>query len=277
MSDILIVGANGALGSALLQYYHAKKKKVIGLVRPNSNENLNFDNIIEYTDYKNVDLVLKKHKPKLIINAAGKFRGNLNELYEANVALTGDLLEAVELQRLECKVVIVGSAAEYGVSLKDINFKETDAINPINMYGLSKVWQTQLANYYHLKGVNVFICRVFNISGKNTSEVLLDGKINMQIQEIKSSSRMNIEVNGSNDFRDYLEMELVVENINKVIEKGKFGEIYNIGSGKKIRIEEYIKEKLRKVGLENRKIIFTEKYNRDPNYSVANTEKINLL
>ena len=56
------------------------------------------------------------------------------------------LLDALEEEKLRSRVVVMGSAAEYGVTAPEENpLSEDRILRPVSIYGLTKAFQTQLA------------------------------------------------------------------------------------------------------------------------------------
>jgi GDP-4-dehydro-6-deoxy-D-mannose reductase len=127
------------------------------------------------------------------------------------------------------KIILIGSAAEYGAN-SILPLTENDTLMPINYYGLSKVLQTEIFNFYHVNyGIKLNLARVFNILGQNMSNSFSIGSF---ISQIKAANENGIiRVGNLETERDYLYIEDVIRAILDILTKGKDGEIYNVCSG----------------------------------------------
>jgi GDP-4-dehydro-6-deoxy-D-mannose reductase len=131
---------------------------------------------------------------------------------------------------------LIGSAAEYGI-VRNMPIKEDCCNNPVNYYGLSKLFQAHTARYYYNNyGINSNVLRTFNIIGKGISKNLSIGNFVDKIE--KASDGDSITVGNLIPKRDFLHIEDVVEAYWEVLKDGKNGEIYNICSGKSIPMQD---------------------------------------
>ena len=109
-------------------------------------------------------------EPDLVLHLAATFANDFDEAYSVNVAATRHLLDKVEQSGRRTRILLVGSAAEYGVVRSDENpIREDRVLAPVSIYGLTKAWQTQLAGLYASRGVDVVVARIFNLDGPGLS------------------------------------------------------------------------------------------------------------
>ena len=147
MKTVLVTGATGALGQAVITYLrNTGKYQVIATSRHGDNEtifSLDVGNAEQFTS------VLNRTKPDLLLHLAATFVNDFDEAYAINVDATRHLLNTVQKLGLTMRILLVGSAAEYGAIRPEENpIREDHALNPVSIYGLSKAWQTQLAGLY---------------------------------------------------------------------------------------------------------------------------------
>jgi GDP-4-dehydro-6-deoxy-D-mannose reductase len=140
----------------------------------------------------------------------------------------------------------MGSAAESGaVTSADNPISESQPINPVSVYGLTKSLQTQLASYYAQLGVNVSVCRIFNLNGPGISESLFIGRLQKEIQEVLGGRKHHIELGSLNATRDYINVEQAAQQIIDIAIMGRAGEVYNVASGVPIKISEVLEQYLK--------------------------------
>jgi nucleoside-diphosphate-sugar epimerase len=106
-------------------------------------------------------------EPDVVLHCAGETRSsNVRSSFEANAVLAGELLKAVAPTPHPLRVILVGSAAEYGFVPEDSQpVKETWPCNPDTTYGVAKHAQTLLALSARRRGLRVLVVRLFNAVG----------------------------------------------------------------------------------------------------------------
>ena len=230
MKTVLVTGATGALGHAVIAYFRdTGKYLVIATSRHGDDENI-FS--LDVSNTEQLSVVIHRTKPDLLLHLAATFVNNFDEAYAVNVDASRHLLDAVKKSGLAIRVLLVGSAAEYGAIRPEENpIKEDHALNPVSIYGLSKAWQTQLAGLYASQDMDVVVARVFNLNGKGLSERLFIGRLQKQIDEVLAGIKSVIELGPLSATRDYLTLDEAAEQILAIAEHGASGQIYHVASG----------------------------------------------
>lgn len=192
----------------------------------------------DLTDYKAVYQLLDRTRPQQIYHLAGSFSNEYEIDYRVNVLSTKNILDNCLRLNLNCRVLLIGSSAEYGiVSERDNPVKEDHPLNPVSIYGLTKTYQTHLMQYYHnVHNMDIVMARTFNIMGKGISNKLFIGRIYEQIDEYKKGNISKIVMGNLQNKRDYIDIKEAVKYYKVIMEYGLSGEIYNVGSGKSIKI-----------------------------------------
>lgn len=255
---ILITGSNGYIGRNLswLIRENFGRVNLFGLdisrqPAPGNQETF----IADIADEKKLIKILISVKPDYIFHLAGVINTrDWDELYQGNVQKTGKFLEAVRKAGIPAKVIIPGSAAEYGkVTKADLPVTEECPPCPLTLYGLSKLFQTGMVRYYAALGVNVVIGRVFNFIGEGIPEYMSVGTFLGQVKKIKAGrSKNEIMVGNIKSKRDFLDIHDVCAGLVAVAEKGRNGEIYNICSGASVSMESILKMMIRESGVKAR-------------------------
>lgn len=250
--NILVTGSSGFVGRHLLAYLESHTDAhCIGLTRNVTDDD---DTIVcDLSDKDQLDNVIKRLQPALIFHTAGSFSNQFETDLENNVVCTKNILDSVAEHSPASRIMLMGSAAEYGEIAQSENpVSEDHALKPISIYGWSKAAQTQLAHlYFKTHGTDVVIARTFNLIGKGMSDKLFVGRIEKQIDAVLSGKAEKITVGNLDAERDYIDIEKACELYYKIAIKGKSGETYNIGSGKAICMRELLKQLLEQSGLDD--------------------------
>ena len=229
MQTVLVTGASGALGQAVVARLKNNTEYQIvtaGRVAGNGNVRLDLRRLPE------VEAALAQIQPDLVMHLAATFSGDFAEAYAINVAASQCMLDVVEKAAKPARVLLVGSAAEYGVVQPEENpVREHRLLGPVTVYGLTKAWQTQLAGMYAQRGVDVVVARVFNLDGPGMAERLFVGRLQKQISEVVSGTRREIEIGSLLATRDYLSTDNAAAQIMAIAKHGESGQVYHVASG----------------------------------------------
>ncbi len=253
MKKILITGASGASGTALIEKLRTEDSNnnlsLCDIQNPNGQNNEEKFYELDLTDFSQVDSLIKKIQPEVIYNLAGSFTNNYEIDYKINVEIPRNLFDSVIINNLSTRILLIGSAAEYGEILKN-PVSESDPLRPITVYGLTKVYQTQMMNYYFkVKKIDVLMARPFNLLSKGISKNLFIGRLYNQIELYQRGKIQKIQLGNLANKRDYISIHEAVEMYRCIMDKGKSGEVYNVGSGKSIRMQELLIDILNSKGL----------------------------
>ena len=135
------------------------------------------------------------------------------------------------------KIIYTSSMAVYG---NGDFFKETDEINPISHYGVSKLCGELYLKQYEQYGIDYTIFRLFNVYGYGQDmENLNQGMVSIYLaQSLKSKT---VEVKGSFDrYRDFVYIDDVVSALVLGLESKTNGEIYNVATKRKTTVGELL-------------------------------------
>jgi len=250
MKTVLVTGAGGALGQAVVSRLR-RESDVRVLTAGRGAQDVQVD-MANSPDFRRLIADLQPH---WILHLAATFSNEFDEAYAINVEATRQLLEAALESAGSPRILLVGSAAEYGAVRPDENpIREEHALNPVSVYGLSKAWQSQLALLYAGKGVDVVIARLFNLDGPALSDRLFVGRVQKQIEELRAGTRSKIEVGPLSAVRDYIHADDAAELILSIAALGRSGQTYNVASGKPTTMREVLRSMLAAGGLQDAEV-----------------------
>ena len=247
----LIIGAAGFVGRYLIdelnsrgyQVYATKLEQEI----PNHKqaEFLNCD----ITRQQDIDDVIQKANPDCIFHLAAQSSVSASwnimaKTFEINTLGAVKLLSSVNKLNKAIKVLLIGSSEEYGFSPETkMPVDENTAVNPANPYAISKAAQTMIGKmYYQSFGLTVTMVRAFNHIGPYQPLGFVVSDLCSQIAQIEKSILPPVlKVGNLSAKRDFSDVRDIVKGYADCITKGTPGEIYNIGSGKAISVEDILK------------------------------------
>ncbi|MBL0059189.1 MAG: NAD(P)-dependent oxidoreductase [Elusimicrobia bacterium] len=234
---LLITGSRGYLGSRLLDYLRAQdpRASILGVSRHSRRQGelaCQFDNALS------VRKTLVSNRPDIVFHCVGTtLPGPWEALVRAHLLSTINVLEAVRaFPGKKPRVVIIGSAAEYGAGKPGARFSEKDTPRPETPYGLSKYLQTSLAMAYARLGVPVVAARLFNLLVPDAPPAFAVSRVIGLLRGIPRGASCHLKVGPMNAIRDFLPLEEVFRALYLLGRDGKPGEIYNVCSGQGTRM-----------------------------------------
>jgi GDP-4-dehydro-6-deoxy-D-mannose reductase len=252
---VLVTGAEGFIGSHLVEFLIKKKIEVYGTIwdREHNRENIKHleDKItlfaLDIHDLYRVKEILRKIQPDKIFHLAAQSYPTVSweephRTIVDNMIGTVNIFEALKQLDLNPLVVVASSSAVYGhIENRNMPLKESDELRPLHPYGVSKVGQDLLAyQYYKNFSLKAIRARIFNTTGpRKTHDVASD--FSKQVAEIELGKKEPlIKVGNLETYRDITDVRDLVKALWLLSEKGKIGEVYNICSNRTYKIEELL-------------------------------------
>lgn len=179
--------------------------------------------------------VIAAERPDYVFHLAAVLKAeSLHALLAVNVIGTQHVLDAVAAVGEGCRVMVAGSAAEYGLArAEELPIREDNPLRPVTSYGVSKVAQSVLAaRYATCDGLPVIRTRTFNLTGPAEPDMLVCAGFARQIVEIERGTKAPILRTGSLDARrDFVDIRDAVRAYWLLARQGEPGEVYNVCSG----------------------------------------------
>ena len=155
--------------------------------------------------------------------------------FQNNTSIFLNLLEAVRQLKLTTRILVVGSAEEYGrVNAANLPLRETFPLNPPSPYACAKVAQELLAKIYVQGfGLKIVLTRSFNHLGPGQKGVFAIPSFARQLISFKKRHRSHGQLVAGNlsSVRDFVDVRDVVRAYDLLLKRGRNGEVYNVCSG----------------------------------------------
>ncbi|MBI1372960.1 MAG: NAD-dependent epimerase/dehydratase family protein [Phycisphaera sp.] len=266
MSNILVTGAAGFIGSHLTERLLADGHTVVGLdcfidtydpaiKRRNIAEALAHEafTLVE-GDIRDADIVDKlfaEHRLDAVIHLAALagVRPSISQaalFSDINLTGTVRLLDAA-VKHGKPRFVFGSSSSVYGNN-KKVPFSETDAVDfPISPYAATKRSGELLCHtYHHVHGLDIACLRFFTVYGPRQRPDLAIGKF---MRLISAGEAIPVFGDGTTS-RDYTFVHDIVDGVIAATERCSGYDIFNLGSKRPITLSELIEAIGKTVGKE---------------------------
>jgi UDP-glucose 4-epimerase len=242
---VLITGGLGFVGSNLAEDLVGKGYDVIVLSRSKGKlQNISgiIDKVsIEYgdvTDFGWLEKTILAYKPDVIFHLAGQltsYESFEKPLYDIDVNAKSTLvfLEAIRKLNKPCRFIL-GSTFWVVGRPKSLPINEETPCNPLNIYAANRLAAENYCKIYHrVYDLDTLIMRLTNTFGiKEQHDNPKKAALNNLIYRGYKGQTIPIYDEGK-FFRDYIYVSDVVSAAEVMMERGKAGECYFVGTGVK--------------------------------------------
>ena len=154
------------------------------------------------------------------------------------------------LQGSSARVLVVGSAEEYGAQDPSAYpISESAALRPLTPYAAAKAAQELIAlQIQRSTGLHVVCTRSFNHSGVGHGGRYLIPTLVRRVRELPRTGG-TLRIGNGDVIRDYSHVADVVEAYLLLLERGTPGEVYNVCSGRGLRVREIAERVLKRSGV----------------------------
>ena len=242
--NILITGANGFLGRALIKRLKREKNfNIFGLVRQKCCLDIDYA-IVDLTSTDEVEDIFKRHRFDVIFHFAAVTEHDkiVNDKYrtlDINLNGTRNILQSFNKYCKDALFIYSSSGKVYG-NTNELPITEQALVRPINVLGKVKSITEKIIDFYAVPYNKYVIMRIFNVYGISQKSTFVIPVIMNQLKEGKDITLGNI-----TDKRDYLNIEDLTEAFYKIIlakDNLKTEEIINIGSGTALSVRDILDE-----------------------------------
>lgn len=204
----------------------------------------------DMSDYPTVSRLLTDVRPDLVFHLAAQAAPSLSlvkpgETLVNNILGQLNILQACVQVGLSPRILVIGSADEYGLILADeLPVRETNGFRPVNPYSVSKIAQDYLGYQYFLSHqLPVVRVRPFNHIGPRQGPGFVVADFARQIAQAEAGRTAPVVHVGNLDSRrDFTDVRDMVRAYYLALTQGELGEVYNIGAGRSWAIGEVLKE-----------------------------------
>lgn len=240
---IIITGGTGFIGSSLAKKLLVDNHDLMLITRSdkkNSNVSDFIDKIrIEYCDVTNeekMNKIIIDFSPDVIFHFAGQlttYESFENPLYDVDVNSKSTLiiLEAMRNLKNKCRLLLGSTFWVIGRPEK-LPVTENDSCNPRSVYAADRLASEHFCSIYNIVyGLDTVVLRFTNTYGKH-EQYLNPKKAALNFLLFKAFNGEDVPIYSKGAFfRDYVHVDDVVEACKVILQKGKSGETYFVGTG----------------------------------------------
>lgn len=243
---VLVTGVTGFAGGHLAEALLARGHEVSGVGREASFapawEHLAARvplDTLDIAEPAGIERVLRETRPEQIYHLAGYAHAGQSfkepdAAWAGNLTATRTLYDTLLKVGLRPRILYVGSGLIYGhPSSPDQSFHEDCPLRPTNPYAASKA-AADLASYQYSQspGLDIVIARPFNHVGPAQSPQFAVASFARQVAAIAAGRQPPVlETGNLTPRRDLTDVRDVARAYQMLMDKGRTGEAYNIGSG----------------------------------------------
>ena len=239
---ILVIGGMGFVGSHLSEEFVNTGHSVV-IASRSKKKIQNIANIVDHvkieygdiTDYKWLETIILKHKPDVIFHLAGQlthYEAFENPLYDVDVNSKTTLVILETLRKMEkpCRLIL-GSTFWVVGKPKTLPINEETPCNPLNLYAADRLASEHYCRIYNrVYGLDALVMRLTNTFGpREQYNNPRKAALNYLLYKGFKGETVPIYDEGK-FFRDYIYISDIVSAAKAIMEKGKSGEIYFVGT-----------------------------------------------
>ncbi len=218
-----------------------------------------FFKVLDMTEIEQLEALFCEFIPDYILHLAAYSSvayswKNPTESFMNNSNIFLNLIQTVQKNNPECRILSVGSSEEYGnVERDNLPIRENQPLQPVSPYAVARVSQEMMSKIFsNAFQMQIILTRSFNhIGPRQDNRFAVPSFIN-RIMDIKRKGLKygEIETGDITVVRDFVDVRDVVRAYYLLLLDGRAGEVYNICSGKGVSLKEIIDMIAEQVGVE---------------------------
>jgi GDP-4-dehydro-6-deoxy-D-mannose reductase len=231
----LVTGAAGFVGIHLCAHLESSGDEVVAIDREHA----------DVTDAAAMRAAFHDAAPDAVYHLAavshvGDSFDDPAQSLRVNVEGTLNVLNAAAGLASRPRVLVVGSAEEYGAVLADdIPLREDAPLRPASPYGVSKIAASYLGLQAWLgQGLEVVRTRPFNHTGPGQPPRFMVPALAARVAQAERDGRDRMAVGALEPVRDIIDVRDVVRAYRMLVENGEPGEVYNVCRGEGFSVRE---------------------------------------
>lgn len=253
----LIIGSSGFIGNSLIKninkqhdfYTISKKKKSIS-----SKKHFTVD-VKKYHKVKMIITQLKKKYKKIDVFYLAGESSVENSIINSRSSINNSIISfhnlILSLKNHKSTIIFASSGSVYD-SRNKTSFSEKDVLRPPSPYAAIKYASEGIAmSYCETHGMDIRIARMFSVFGENMNRFFIYDLV----KKLKNSNKKILLKGSGNQERDYLHVDDVAKGLLIIMKNGSKGEVYNLCSGRPIKLKN-LAEKIKIILKKNNVKIF---------------------
>lgn len=244
MSKALVTGICGFAGKSLRRELEASGYDVYGVDIVPSDEKVFKTDLLDREATKDL---IGDIRPDVIFNLAGQASPiiswqDINLTMHLNVDLSVNIAESVRAVAPGTRMIFIGSANQYDMSVSEDGLIGEDTPKVSNSpYSISKNAQEDILALMAKKyDLDIIMTRSFNHIGPEQRPGFVITDYSQRIAQLEAGKIDTFTYGNLNSWRDFSDVRDVVRAYRLIAEKGRSGNIYNVGSGESYYIRDLI-------------------------------------
>lgn len=237
MTTVLITGADGFIAPHIIRHLHGRARNRVVAVgrRPGqASPAPGIDRAVaDLTDAAQTLELVRRWRPDAVVHAAGQRSAADDAEWRIEREMAHAIMEAVARAAPAAHLILLGSAAEYGLRSSQEPIAETADCRPTTAYGRAKLAVTEDALARTRRGqLNVTVLRPFNAIGPGIRPTLAAGAFLAQIhQSRRRGGPYVVRMGPRHHVRDFFAVDDMAGVIARALELGATGDVINVCSG----------------------------------------------
>ncbi len=174
-----------------------------------------------------------------VVNCAGATGGDPVTLAEANARGPAVLCAALSRSLPECRLVHLGSAAEYGPGTGGVRVAESAAAAPVTPYGATKLAGTLAVAG---SGLDAVVLRVGNPVGPGAPAAGLPGRVTGLLRAAGAGPKAVLRLGDLSAYRDFVDVRDVARAAERAVTAaGPLPRVLNVGGGGAVPVRRLVR------------------------------------
>ncbi len=251
MSRVLVTGAASFTARHLLPLLAAEPgSTLIATDRPGIDAALA---PVDLTDRDAVRSLVAEARPDLVYHLAGVLGTDEERCFAVNFGGTRHLLDACAERTPGCRIVLISSAAVYGLTRPDESpVLETTPLRPVTAYGISKAAAELAAMALHLRGrLRIKVARPFNLVGPGLGPGFAPSDFMARALALRAAGKGTIQVGALEPRRDFVDVRDAAEAYRRLgAGEDGWGLAYNVATSRPVAIRAIFNGVVRACGIQ---------------------------
>ena len=198
----------------------------------------------DVTDPAAVRAAVREARPRCVVHLAALswVRESWREparVWEVNAVGTVNVLDAVQRERPEARVVVASTGEVYGRAER-VPTPEDESVAPVSPYAASKAAAELAAGQARESGLDVVVARAFQHEGPGRDERFAVGSWSRQLAELELGGGGTLRVGNLEVERDITDVRDVCRAYKLLLEPSVPADVYNVATGRPVKMSDVV-------------------------------------